>query len=457
MVNVRELVLDMLLAVERQEVYSNIILKDVLDKYDYLDKDKAFIKRLFEGCIERRITLDYYIDCVSKTPVRKMKPLIRNLCRLTTYQIIYMDRIPDSAAINEAVKLAGKRGFKSLGGFVNGVLRNLSRQKDELTDRLNKDTSVEMLSVKYSFPNQVVDELIKDYGREETEEILKAFLEDRKLYIRIREDISAEESKTVLEELEQSATSVKVSDCLPYAVEVSGVKGFSDLSLFAKGYYTIMDLSSMFVTEVSGVKSTDRVLDMCGAPGGKTMHIASRMSSLRDGELGHILVRDLTPEKVDKIDENLERMNLYNSGLVNSQVWDATVRDDSLVESMDLVILDIPCSGFGVMGKKPDIRYNIDSDGLKSLEELQRQIIDNAVTYVKPGGTLVYSTCTLRKAENEKQADYILDNKGMTGSSIKELVPDRYKHRLNRDYELKLLPQDGCDGFYIARFQKEKR
>lgn len=448
-VNIRELVVEILLSIDKGEEQSHILIKNVLDKYDYLPQaDKNFIKRTVTGTLEWRVRIDYIINQFSKTPVNKMKPLIRNLMRMSVYQIIYMDKVPDSAVCNEAVKLAGKRGFKGLQGFVNGVLRSISRGKDDI--KLPDSTSTSAMTasdieVLYSCPKLIVESLISDYGVEQTVEVLKASLTDRGISVRLDEGLTASQVKEIIDDWQENGILYEKSDELSYAYRLKKADKLFKLDCFINGCCTVQDFSSMNVCEMADIKAGDLILDMCAAPGGKSLHAANKLSLAQNniqidamdskmGKIGRVISRDLTEYKVSIIDENIARVGADN---ITAECHDATVFDTNLENKVDIVILDVPCSGFGVIGGKPDIKYNISSEGLSSIVELQRKIIDNAVRYVRSGGSLMYSTCTMRKAENDENVDYIL---------------------AGGDYELIEKKQyfitDKWDGFFIARLKK---
>ncbi len=441
-INVRELALDVLLDMSKGDEKSSKLLKSVLDKYDYLpDRDKSFLKRLVNGSIEYRIRLDHIIDMYSRTPVSKMKPLIRELIRMSAYQILYMDRVPDSAACNEAVKLARKRGMEGLSGFVNGVLRAIAGNKDsvpKLTEGKDGDY-IRVSSITWSCPEIIVGELVKDYGRERTEDILRASLKaDRGVWVRIDESLDKDTIDKIKADIEGDAGGYDISthEDIPdisYAVISREPDRVTRMSHFTEGHITIQDISSMMVCEMAGLGKYAggkiRLLDMCAAPGGKTMHAVSK--SIRYGIDVKIRSLDVSAGKAALIDDNVRRMGY--EGYVSTGVWDATVYDEGSEQAYDVVIADVPCSGLGVMGRKPDIKYNITADGYKSLEVLQRSILDNAVRYVKKGGRLIFSTCTMRKAENDANTRYILD-KGEY-----ELISEK-----------QLYLSDDHDGFYIA-------
>ena len=354
-VNLRAVVLDILMEINEKGEFSHLLINNALTKYQYLDKNKrAFISRLSLGTIENRIELDYIIDQFSKTPVRKMKPLIRNICEMSVYQIIYMDNIPDSAVCNEAVKLAAKRGFTGLKGFVNGVLRNIARNKDNITypDR-NKDIE-QYLSVKYSMPLWIVKMWHSQLGIDKTEKILAGFKQEKKTYVRCNTaKAPVEEIKRILS---QENVSVADVEGIPYALEIKDYDYIAGLKSFRDGLYQIQDISSMTAGYMTGFKAGDTVIDVCAAPGGKSVNAAISV-----GTDGKVYSRDVSDYKAGLIEENISRLGLNN---IEVQVKDALVMDESMREKADVVIADLPCSGLGVMGRKPDIRYNITEDKL---------------------------------------------------------------------------------------------
>ena len=383
-VNLRAVVLDILMEINEKGEFSHLLINNALTKYQYLDKNKrAFIGRLSLGTIENRIELDYIIDQFSKTPVRKMKPLIRNICEMSVYQIIYMDNIPDSAVCNEAVKLAAKRGFTGLKGFVNGVLRNIARNKDNITypDR-NKDIE-QYLSVKYSMPLWIVKMWHSQLGIDKTEKILAGFKQEKKTYVRCNTaKAPVEEIKRILS---QENVSVADVEGIPYALEIKDYDYIAGLKSFRDGLYQIQDISSMTAGYMTGFKAGDTVIDVCAAPGGKSVNAAISV-----GTDGKVYSRDVSDYKAGLIEENISRLGLNN---IEVQVKDALVMDESMKEKADVVIADLPCSGLGVMGRKPDIRYNITEDKLVSLKELQQSILSVVQAYVKQGGVMRWVLC----------------------------------------------------------------
>ncbi|MBQ7775996.1 MAG: 16S rRNA (cytosine(967)-C(5))-methyltransferase RsmB [Lachnospiraceae bacterium] len=427
--NAREIVLDTLLEMERNKVYSNQLLKAVLDKYDYLElQEKRFIKRLTEGCIERKIELDFYLNQYSTVPVNKMKPLIRCLMRMGVYQIIYMDSIPDSAACNEAVKLAAKRKFTNLKGFVNGVLRKIAANKTALVMPDEKKEPLQYLSIKYSMPEWIVAMWLDSYGKGDTVTILDGLSRIHPVSIRFGTCLNEEERKEYVQLWQRQGVEATQSKLLPYVYTLKGVDGISGLTGFQEGKFVVQDVSSAMSIEAAQIKATDICMDICAAPGGKTM-LAAEKAKL-------VLSRDVSEKKIDKIQENCERMQLLHK--VQVEVWDATISDESKQEYADVVLMDVPCSGLGVMGKKRDIKYHVTPESLESLGQLQKQIVESSWQYVKKGGVLLYSTCTINKKENQDMCQWICENFPFVLEEERQILPGF----------------EEADGFYYARLRR---
>ena len=450
-VNEREVVLDMLLSL-REGKLSHTILKDTLDSYLYLDKSsRGFITRLYEGSIEKRLYLDFIIDGYSKTPVKKMKPIIMLLLEISVYQLFFMDRVPDSAAINEAVKLAKKRGLTGLSGFVNGVLRNIARNKENiaLPDK-NKDL-IKYLEIKYSTPRNVVEYLIKDYGSEEAEAILEAFEEKRPLVAR-----ATKNREELIKKLDAEGVRVSTDTIFPESLKILELDSLSYLESFEEGDFVLQDESSQFIGKIVGLPKGARVLDLCAAPGGKSLLFAGME------EVDEIISCDISESKTELIEENVRRIG---ASKIKTKMNDASLCNPDFVDGFDLVICDLPCSGLGVMGRKRDIKYNVTEDKIRELAKLQRTILENAVRYVKKGGRLIYSTCTMTKAENEENFTFISEFKGFSAVDFSDKIRgyvDRYKdgERLVNEAKkgfIRLIPGElGTDGFFISEFMREE-
>ncbi len=443
----RELVLTILMEVLENGGYSNVVIHNTLAKYQYLEKqDRSFMTRLSEGVIERVIELDYVIDCFSKVKTKKMKPVIRNLLRMGTYQILYMDQVPDSAACNESVKLAGKKGFTNLKGFVNGILRNISRQKEEISYPNKEKNLVEHLKVKYSMPEWIIKMWLEEYSAQVVEGILAAFFKEKKTTIRC--NLTKGSVEQLISRLEEEKVMVDQGSYLPYALSIHHYNYLGELSAFEEGLFQVQDESSMLIAQVAGIKEGDMVLDVCAAPGGKSTHAGELLNGT-----GQVLARDLTWQKVELIEENRKRLGLSN---VEPQCMDALEFDEKSVGVADVLFADLPCSGIGVMHKKGDIKYKTKEVDIKALANIQREILTIVSQYVKPGGTLIYSTCTINSYENLDNALWFQENFPFRMVSLDDKLPERLEGDTTEKGYLQLLPGiHQTDGFFMAKFIKQ--
>ncbi|MGN0425468.1 MAG: 16S rRNA (cytosine(967)-C(5))-methyltransferase RsmB [Acetatifactor sp.] len=412
--NSREIILDLLLTIEREAVFSNQLIKAVLDKYDYLEgREKAFIKRVAEGTLERQIELDYYLDRISSVPVRKMKPLIRCLMRMSVYQLLYMDSVPDSAVCNEACKLAVKRKFAGLRGFVNGVLRSVARQKDRLPMPDPEKNLPLYLSVKYSMPEWLVNFFLASYEPHAVEKLLEGLLTIHPVSVRFDGKLSEQAARELRRDMERAGAVLQRSPYLPYAYLCRYADNLTTLPGFADGQWTVQDVSCALAIEAADIAPGDFVVDACASPGGKALLAAQKAD--------RVLARDVSEEKLERILENIDRMGVEN---VETQVWDARITDEALVGRADVLLLDVPCSGLGIIGKKRDIKYHVSEQGMTELNALQREIVKSSVSYLKPGGTLLYSTCTINPAENEEMVAYLTRDLGLEPVSLQGRLPE---------------------------------
>lgn len=445
-INEREIVLEVLLEITEHGMYSHIVLRDVLNKYQYLEKkERSFITRVTEGTLEHMMEIDYILDQFSKVKVKKMKPVIRNIMRSAVYQMKYMDSVPVSAACNEAVKLAVRKGFGSLRGFVNGVLRNVARNLDQIeypTEPLKR------LSIQYSMPEWILNLWLKAYDSDVVEQMLQAFQRETPLTIRC--NLRMVTPKQLKEHLEAEGVTVKVHPYLEYAFHISGFDYLGDLESFQNGEFSVQDISSMLVSELAGPKEGDYVIDVCAAPGGKSLHMAEKLNGS-----GHVEARDLTEYKVGLIQENIERTGLSN---VEAVQQDALIFDETSVGKADIVLADLPCSGLGVLAKKTDLKYKATKEGTDSLAKLQREMLKNVQAYVKDEGKLVYSTCTINPAENMDNVHWFLNQYpefeliDIHGSLCEELQKD-----VKENGCIQLLPEvHQSDGFFLACMKKRK-
>ncbi len=445
-INEREIVLEVLLEITEHGMYSHIVLRDVLNKYQYLEKkERSFITRVTEGTLEHMMEIDFILDQFSKVKVKKMKPVIRNIMRSAVYQMKYMDSVPVSAACNEAVKLAVRKGFGSLRGFVNGVLRNVARNLDQIEYPAEP---LKRLSIQYSMPEWILNLWLKAYDSDIVEQMLQAFQRETPLTIRC--NLRMVTPKQLKEHLEAEGVTVKVHPYLEYAFHISGFDYLGDLESFQKGEFSVQDISSMLVSELAGPKEGDYVIDVCAAPGGKSLHMAEKLNGS-----GHVEARDLTEYKVGLIQENIERTGLSN---VEAVQQDALIFDETSVGKADIVLADLPCSGLGVLAKKTDLKYKATKEGADSLAKLQREILKNVQAYVKDKGKLVYSTCTINPAENMDNVHWFLNQYpefeliDIHGSLCEELQKD-----VKENGCIQLLPGvHQSDGFFLACMKKRK-
>lgn len=421
--NQREIIVAILDEVIEQGRPSHIVLAAVLEKYQYLTKQqRSFITRTSMGTMERLLQIDAILaQFVKKPAVAKMKPLIRSVLRSSVYQIVFMKGVPDRAVCNEAVAIVKKHGLGGLSGFVNGVLRNISRKKETITYR--------GLSENYAMPQWIVDALLAQYGEKKAEEILAALLLEKKTAIRINtEQMSAEE---LTERLQVQGITVEPCRDLSYARFISGYDYLRAIPEFIAGDFYVQDYSSMMVAEHADLHPGDVILDVCAAPGGKSLHAAQLLA-----EDCTIEARDLTDAKVALIEENIKRTGV---SCIRTKRFDAAVRDEAAIASADVVICDVPCSGLGVIAGKPDIKLHMTPERQRSLVALQQQILQTVSAYVKPGGVLLYSTCTILSSENE-------DN-------VRAFLAEHEEY--TEEESQQILPTDGAyDGFYFARLRR---
>ena len=417
-INLRNVVLNMLEETLDRGTFSHIVVNETFAANDFTPRERAFISRLYLGCLERLIWLDYTIDAYASLPVRKMKPVVRNILRMSLYQMKYMDSVPDHAAISEAGKLMQKRGYGQLKGFVNGILRSIQRNDKEIDYPDN---------VLYSCPEWLYDMLTETYGDEAAKEYLSRSVSEN-AGVCARLNLNKGTADEIIADLEEEGCSVTATQGFPGAVRITGFESITGLKAFKEGKIFIQDINSMKVSLRAFEACDNRnpfIIDVCAAPGGKSLYLAELFPE------GSVVSCDISDKKTALIDQNIGRMGYKN---MRTQVWDAREYNGRWKDSADIVIADLPCSGLGVIGRKPDIKYRVTPEDLASLENLQLEILENVSKYVKKGGILVYSTCTVNRKENEENARKI---KGFEMLSSEQM-----------------LGKDGADGFYISVLRK---
>lgn len=445
-INTRAIVYDMLMCVEKEQTPSHILLSQTLMKYQYLEKrDRAFISRLFRGTLEYEIFLDAVIRQFSSVRLNKLKLPIKVILRMSVYQILKMDHIPDAAACNEAVKLAGKRGFKTLSGFVNGVLRNISRNKDKIVYPDKEKSPAAYLSMYYSIPEWLTKMWIDAYGIQTASQMGQAMLDDQKTTVRAR---NSQNKAALKKALEAEGLFVEDGNMMPEALHLAGYDYLGDVTAFNEGQMVVQDESAMLAAAAAGITGGEQIIDVCAAPGGKSMHMADLLQGT-----GHVSARDLTEAKVMKIQENLWRTGIQN---ISAEVKDALVFYPEDEAKADIVMADLPCSGLGVMGRKADIKRTVTPEKIRDLADLQRQILSVVQRYVKPGGVLIYSTCTVSKAENEENMQWFAAHFPFHLESMDLYIPEKVRNDQTKAGWIQILPgQYQSDGFFIARFRRE--
>ncbi|SNU07105.1 16S rRNA (cytosine967-C5)-methyltransferase [Lachnospiraceae bacterium] len=450
--DIRETAYDILKKIEYEDLYVNDILHNALRRMQFSDKrDRAFLTRLVEGVTERRISLDHLIDKLS-TGKKKLKPDIRILLRMGIYQIRYMEAVPDRAAISETVELVKRSGYAGLSGFVNALLRKVS----ELSAEGKLDSFlVSRMDTRYSTPKWLCDLLVETYGKENAKLILTDQYKEHDTVIRSNlQKTSIEELKERLisKGLEVSGSNLKLepeqkNELDKRVLRIANYDSVPRLPGFRDGHFIIQDETSVHTILRAGIKPGDLVLDMCAAPGGKSL-LAYELTA-NDEKCGLIISRDISEDKIDKIRENAERLGVPVSdgdipAGIKLEIKDATELDGEFAKrpsdkKADVVLVDVPCSGLGIIGRKNDIKYHTSPEAMKELAEQGLRILKNASHYVKQGGRICFSTCTINPGENQDVVRAFLESD----------EGNRFEIREERTF---LQGIDGSDGFYYCIF-----
>lgn len=417
----------------------NSLTKDVLDKYSYLDKkDRSFLKRLIEGTTERRISIDYVLDLYSSVRTAKMKKQVKTVLRMGVYQLLYMEGVADHAAVNESVKLIRKTPQKQLFGFVNAVLRTVQQNRDDIAWPDRDKDAARYMSVMYSCPLWIVNKLLKEQPEADAEALLKLSVSVRPVTARI--------NMSKVKDFCDLGEGITRSDICPNAVILDDYDNIADIPAVKLGLVCVQDISSIVAVSIAGIKEDDTVLDLCAAPGGKSLHAADLAVK------GRVISIDVSKRKVAKIDQNISRCGFEN---ITAVVGDSSVYDSTYSGMADVVIADVPCSGLGVMGRKNDIKYNLTEKSVDELVILQRKILENAVRYVKNGGTLLFCTCTCSEEENRKNMEYLVRECALTPVDFYEDLPQILRDESAKSGWLQLYGKDGLtDGFFMGKLRK---
>lgn len=439
----RYIAVDLLEKIEKNQSFSNLLLNDAVKSHQLSDQDRGLLTELVYGVIQNKLLLDYQLEPFIKHP-KKVENWVKQLLRVSLYQMTQLDKVPTHAVVNEAVRIAKVRGHKGISGFVNGVLRSIDRQgvrsPEDLTD------PVAYLSIRFSFPEWIIELLIEEVGIEETENIAQSLSKRAKVSLRVNPAmISVDE---VIEQLSEEGYKVRKSEIARDGLICdNGLPVQSEL--FKKGVITVQDESSMLVAEAMQISGMDKILDACSAPGGKTTHMATYLEESQ----GSIIALDLHNNKLSKVHENAERLGV--SQFIETQVMDA--RKSSEVfdeESFDKILVDAPCSGLGLMRRKPDIRYQKSLDDIFSLQKVQLDILNNVAPLLKKGGRMIYSTCTITLKENNEVIEtFLRDNNDF---KVEPVFTHKGIVELSEKGYLNLYPHYfDTDGFFIASLVKQ--
>lgn len=436
----RDTALEVLMQVDRANAWSDGSLKRTIAKNKLDGRDAALATRLSYGVIQNKMLLDYYISCYCTQKAEKLESVIRNILRIGGYQILFMDKVPHSAAVNEAVEMTKRSNRPKAAGMVNAVLRKFVANWMNMPE-LPSGTTADYLSVRYSHPKWLVTRLLDLLGPEETEGYLRMNNEI------VPTTIQTNPLKTTPEELEKelrgSGAAVEKHPWLPGCFEVSGTGDLESLPAFTEGRFMVQDAAARLVAVVAAPDREARVLDVCAAPGGKSFALAMDME-----DKGQIVACDIHSHKLQLVEKSAQRLGITS---IRTAQADGREHHAAWQQTADLVVADVPCSGLGIIRKKPDIRYKNPKE-IAQLPQIQKAILENAATYVRSGGTLIYSTCTVLPEENEavteeflaRHLDFTLDSFSLplpvgTSKGHLTLWPQRF----------------GTDGFYICRMRRK--
>jgi 16S rRNA (cytosine967-C5)-methyltransferase len=442
--NVREAAMDLLEAIEKNQSYSNLLLNSTIEKNKISSIDTGLLTELTYGTLQRKMALDYYLKPFIKNS-KKLETWVLQLLRITLYQMVYLDKIPDRAAIFEAVEIAKKRGHKGISGMVNGVLRSIQRQGIPSLEAVSDP--IERLSIETSHPEWLVNRWVSQFGFDRTKEMCEVNLTAPLQTARV--NLTKTTIRECIEDLDEEGFLIEKSPIIPEAIRsLKGNLAFS--RAYKKGMITIQDESSMLAAYALAPRENELILDACAAPGGKTTHIAETMKLT-----GGVISLDLHEHKVKLINENAKRLGLGNIRTIAMDSRNAGEQFNK--EYFDRILLDAPCSGLGVMRRKPDMKYTKKEQDLYQLSTIQQNLLNSVSPLVKKGGILVYSTCTVDKEENENTVSQFLKDhpEFEMDTALKERMPEAIKPLVTDGY-LQIFPQDfGSDGFFIASLRKK--
>lgn len=432
----RKLAINILTETEQKDAYLNLVFEEALKGMSLSSTDVGFVKELVFGVFRNKILLDYIIRKNSSIRLKKIDPKILNILRIGTYQILFMDKVPNHAAVDESVKLAKKCASPKTVSFVNGVLRGVIRTTQNGINLNDIKDKTEYLSVKYSYPLPLAQFIVKSFGND-AENIMAAGNKTPDLCVRVNTlKITKEEFKKKLDELSIEYKDTPYTDCGLYLFGATSEKRKS-----LEGYFTVQDQSSQLSALALSPEPESLVLDLCAAPGGKTTHIAELMQNR-----GKIIASDIYASRLMSVDALSQKLGI---SIIETRVQDATNTDDSLIGKADYILADVPCSGLGIIRRKPDIKYKENITDFTELNEIQQSILECAYSYLKSGGVMVYSTCTVNSGENIEMINTFLQKHP-------DMALDKIEnaHFANEGY-LEIFPHThNSDGFFVCRMKK---
>lgn len=431
-----QVVYGLLLKMEKS-AYSNIALSSALNSSALSPQDKRLVSRLFYGVIERKLTLDHVVSKYSKKSPDKLDIEVLIVLRIGLYQLLYMDKIPDNAAVNGSVELVKANRKSSASGFVNAVLRNFIRDGKKLE---YPSDSIERLSVENSCPVWLVKKLISEYGKENAVSLISLDNDPPAVAVRVNNTLTSAEK--LISRLNDEGIPAEKSDIIPNCLFINGIGTVEALAAFKEGLFHVQDLSSQLCAEALGAVSGDVVLDMCSAPGGKSFTIAEIMDNK-----GSLYAYELHKNRADLVTEGAARLKL---DIITAAENNASVYSDN-IPMADKILCDVPCSGLGVLRRKPEIKYKKESD-LERLPKIQLSILETSAQYLKHGGEMIYSTCSVSRSENDEVVDKFLKR----NPQFKEIPFLEFLGEPFGKGRATVFPKDfGSDGFFICKFRKE--
>ena len=445
----REIALKTLVSIEQEKSYSNIILNKMIKENSKIlsEKDKAFISELVYGIISMKLTLDEIIKKYSNIKIKKISIWILNVLRMGTYQIIFLDKVPKSAAVNESVNLAKRYGHKASSNFVNAILRKINKSDYDELFLIKND--IERISKTRSMPEWIIKELLKDRNIEEVDKICKNLNNRPKVQIRVNTlKTTKEELETILQKEDIKCSRIEE---MPNFLDAN-IKNIENFEYFKKGYFTVQDISAGLTAEILSPKENEIILDACAAPGGKTTYMAELMKNK-----GEVIAWDIHKHRVDLIKENANRLGI---DIIKAETQDSTKFNPKYENYFDKILLDVPCLGIGVIKRKPDIKWQKSEKNIQEIVDLQFKILENISRYLKPGGFLVYSTCSILKEENEEQIEKFLEKHSeYERVSIDEISTlgniEDIKKKFTKNGYFKIEPDESKDGFFIEKLRKK--